>query len=197
MPELPVVEKQVATNDPAKQVIQIQAGVGGYSHDDELPLKVRIKRTSWLGRKISVTTTELVWYRDAITYIEVPAGFTYDLASIPRPVWLLVSPWDIALESLFHDLLYRKQEVKRRVADTTLQSMMQDRGVPFLIRWSVYLGVRIGGWSAWNQRAAENAAAKKLAQNVAADNQIPIDTPSTIAPDNRETEAERHKRVWD
>jgi hypothetical protein len=180
MSDTPVVQKTVATNDPAAQMRKVQDGTGKYSHDEELPLKVRVKRTGWLCRKISVTTLETVWYRDAITYIEVPPGFTYDLASIPRLVWVLVSPWDVALESLFHDLLYRQQLVKRRVADQTMLSMMQDRGVPWPIRSIVYSGVRAGGWAAWRKRARENAAAAAAACAEV------IDTPSAIAPDKVE-----------
>lgn len=178
----PVVEKHASTNDPAVQSAKIKAGTGSYSHDDELPLRIKVKREGWLGRKISVTTTEPVWYRDAITYIEVPAGFTYDLASIPRTVWWLVSPWDVAMESLFHDLLYRQQEIKRRQADQTMLSMMQDRGVPLPVRWIVYMGVRCGGWIAWKRRAAEN----KAALLAACEDEETADYPSAIAPDKVE-----------
>lgn len=166
MPQTPisVVKAHGTLSDPVAQMVAVQQGKGTWSHDEDLPLRLSIKRAGWLGRKIRATTTEPVWYRDAITYIEVPAGFTYDLASIPRVLWVFVSPWDIALEALFHDLLYRQQSVKRRVADTTLQSMMQDRGVPPHIVWAVFLGVRMFGGRAWRARAAENAAAEKLAQ---------------------------------
>lgn len=188
MSTLPVIEKQVATNDPAAQAAQVEEGTGGYSHSTKLPLVLDIQPAGWFGRKITVTTTEPVWYRDAIVYIEVPQGFTYDLASIPALVWVFVSPWDLALESLFHDLLYRRQSVKRYVADTQLRSMMEDRGKPWHVRMIVYLGVRIGGWKAWRQRAVENAAARALAAKVAAEKQVAIDPPSTIAPDKRESE---------
>lgn len=179
-------KRSSAPADTKSQVAQIRAGSGEWSHDEELPLRVRIKRTGWLCRKISVTTTELVWYRDAITYIEVPAGFTYDLASIPRVLWAIVSPLDLALESLFHDLLYRQQRVKRITADRTLQSMMEDRQVPGAIRWTVYLGVRLGGWVAWNQRRRENIATQAAAAITADVTNRPVQTPSAVAPDKIE-----------
>lgn len=146
------------TSDPVVQEKKIQNGRGRYSHDEELPLKVRVKRTGWFGRSISVTTTEIVWYRDAIQYIEAPANFTYDLASIPVLVWFIVSPWDVVLESLFHDLLYRTQLVRRRGADQTMLSMMEDREVPWAVRTIVYLGVRVGGWLAWSNHSKTIAA---------------------------------------
>lgn len=160
--DVAIVEKHAATTDQVVQERKIKLGHGNWSHGDELPLRLTIKRTGWYGRSITVTTTETVWYRDAITFIEVPAGFTYDLASIPRAMWAVVSPWDVALESLFHDLLYRAQKVKRRTADQTLFSMMEDRGVPWHIRWAVYLSVRIFGGKAWRKWAAEN---EKIAQH--------------------------------
>lgn len=186
MAEQPIVEKHAPITDPVVQEVAIKEGTGRYSHDDELPLKIRVKRVGWLGRKISVTTLEEVWYRDAITRIVVPAGFTYDLASIPRPLWMITAPWDIALESLFHDLLYRKQEIDRRRADQTLLSMMQDRGVPWHIRWAVYLSVRMFGWKAWALRRAEMECATKAAVKEAAATGEPIEIPSAVAPDKKE-----------
>lgn len=159
--EVAVVEKHAKTNDPVVQEEKIKLGTGHWSHGDELPLRLTIKRSGWYGRSIAVTTTEAVWYRDAITYIEVPPNFTYDLASIPRPLWAVVSPWDVALESLFHDLLYRAQKVKRRTADQTLYSMMEDRGVPWHIRWTVYLSVRMFGGKAWRKWAAQRVDAEE------------------------------------
>jgi hypothetical protein len=37
----------------------------------------------------------------------VPEGMRHDLASVPRPLWMLISPFDLGLASLFHDYLYR------------------------------------------------------------------------------------------
>jgi hypothetical protein len=179
--ELPIVRKHARTNDPAVQTASVQQGVGRWSHEEELPLRLKTPRVGWFGRKLSATTTELVWYRDAITYIEVPAGFTYDLASVPRLLWVLVSPWDIALEALFHDLFYRQQQVKRSVADATLKSMMEDRGVPFHIRWAVYLAVRVFGFKAWNEYTRLNAAAVAVAVREE------LELPSAVAPDKVET----------
>ena len=45
--------------------------------------------------------------------VKVPAnrvtckkGFVTDLASVPRAIWWLISPWDIARAAIIHDLLY-------------------------------------------------------------------------------------------
>lgn len=156
--------RSAAPEDAASQIAWIQAGTGAYSHDEDLPLKLLLPKPSrwwqwWCRKPMLVKTTEVVWYRDAVTYIEIPAGFKSDLASIPRPLWcVLASPSDIALEALFHDAAYSRQVVKRRVADQTLLSMMEDRKVPWAVRWTVYLGVRVGGWVAWRNHARELVA---------------------------------------
>ena len=33
-------------------------------------------------------------------------GFKTDLASVPRVIWNIISPWDIARAAIIHDLLY-------------------------------------------------------------------------------------------
>ena len=38
--------------------------------------------------------------------IEVPEGFSTDLATIPRICWWFLSPWDIARAAIIHDWLY-------------------------------------------------------------------------------------------
>lgn len=49
--------------------------------------------------------------------VTVPVGFVTDLASIPRPVWVLISPWDVARSAVVHDLLYRKlREMKDKLS---------------------------------------------------------------------------------
>lgn len=154
-----------APRDAASQIAWIHAGRGWYSHDDDLPLSLKIQRGGWLCRGVVVTTLETVWYRDPVTYIEVPAGFTTDLASVPRVVWSVISPWDLALEAIFHDRLYEQQTVKRRVADQTLLSMMEDRGVPWAMRWAVYLAVRLGGRSAWKSHAKVRGASQGNSAN--------------------------------
>ena len=35
-------------------------------------------------------------------------NFETDLASVPRAIWWLISPWDIARAAIIHDLLYKR-----------------------------------------------------------------------------------------
>jgi len=153
----PSVRKTAWSNAPRVQMDRAKRGSGSFSHDDYLPLRVSVRRKGWLSRKVQVVTIEKTSYQNAILDIAIPPEFTSDLASIPRLLFGLVSPWDIALEALFHDQLYREQEVTRAVADFVLRMMMAERGVPWHIRWTVYLAVRMFGGSAWEQHRAANA----------------------------------------
>ena len=137
------------TTSPKAQVRRAQQGGCEFSHPDQLPLSISVKKTGWLCRKIVVTTVEPVWYRDAVSYVEIPAGFTCDLASVPRPLWCVASPYDLAYEGLVHDALYREQRVTRRYADFMLLMLIEKRGVPMYVRYPVWLAVRLFGGKAW------------------------------------------------
>lgn len=135
-----------------------------FSHDEYLPLAISIKRTGWFCRALKVKTTEQVWYRDPVLEVTCQPGMESDLASIPKILFCFVTPWDIALESLFHDRIYREQPdgVSRIVADAALLSMMEQRQVPRHIRWPVYMGVRLFGGRAWKTNARVIARRKRV-----------------------------------
>lgn len=101
--------------------------------------------------------------------LEVPEGFTHDFASVPRVLWMLISPLDLGLASLFHDWLYRaggrvttlrwdrtdgrwdpvEDPWSRRYADELFARMMREQGVPKWRRRAAYLAVRLAGGSSW------------------------------------------------
>jgi hypothetical protein len=40
--------------------------------------------------------------------IQIPAGFVFDLASVPRVLWWLIAPFELSIVApLIHDWLYR------------------------------------------------------------------------------------------
>ncbi len=43
---------------------------------------------------------------DSTGAITVPIGFETNLASVPRFLWGLISPWDVARAAVLHDYLY-------------------------------------------------------------------------------------------
>lgn len=153
---VPRVRKVNATTDPRWQATLVQISTPEFSHDDDLPLRISTRQRG-LCRRPRVTTIEPIWYRDQLLSVSVPVGFVCDLASIPRWLWWILSPYDIALESIFHDLLYREQPVKRVIADAALLSMLEERGQPWYVRWPVYFAVRIFGGKAWESHARDSA----------------------------------------
>lgn len=85
--------------------------------------------------------------------VSVPAGFRFDLASIPRILWPLVAPFELSIAApLVHDYLYRTQTTTRRAADRFFRVIMEEERVGWLRRWAAWFGVRAFGWLAWANR---------------------------------------------
>ncbi|MDT8369018.1 MAG: DUF1353 domain-containing protein [Longimicrobiales bacterium] len=116
------------------------------------------------------------WYHDAGNYdaleVIVPEAFIHDFASVPRPLWWFISPFDLGLASIFHDWLYRNgghvetrarrssdgvwQSVTtpwtRRDADRLFARIMREQGVPKLRRRAAFQAVQWFGGKAWQPR---------------------------------------------
>ena len=75
-----------------------------------------------LGRDLSYTTSDLTVddikslkgvgvkvkrETNKTETITVPTGFVTDLASVPRAMWWLIAPFDVARAAIIHDLLYK------------------------------------------------------------------------------------------
>lgn len=89
----------------------------------------------------------------------VPAGFITDFYSIPR--WL---PLAYALLSgerkgpaLVHDFGYQTHMWGRATTDSLLLEAMRASSVPSWKAWPIYLGVRAGGFVAWQDHARRGA----------------------------------------
>jgi hypothetical protein len=88
--------------------------------------------------------------------IEVPMGTVTDFGSIPKPLWGIISPIGNATRAfVLHDFLYQVQTYTRFKSDNILLEAMGVLGVNWLKRWTIYLGVRAGGWIPWNQHQKE------------------------------------------
>jgi hypothetical protein len=82
----------------------------------------------------------------------VPVGQPTDFASIPRLFWTLVGAptGRYSRAAALHDDLYRNHGlVTRKQADDVLFEAMGVCRVPWLTKWLVYLGVRLGGASSY------------------------------------------------
>jgi hypothetical protein len=98
----------------------------------------------------------LCYQSDILGKIEVPAGFDTDFASVPRvPVFFTLFGDRAHREAVLHDYLYRVDAVPtvdRAGADRVFLEAMAERGKGFMVRYAMYWGVRLGGWTAYHKR---------------------------------------------
>ena len=93
-------------------------------------------------------------------YLTVPAGFTTNLASVPRVLWWVpgFAPMGRSERSAtLHDWLYSVlcdlPWVTRSLADAILEAGLRADGECWLVRELVLAGVRLGGRSHWRTAA--------------------------------------------
>lgn len=88
--------------------------------------------------------------------VVVPAGFTTDLASVPR-LFTAVVPviGNQNGPATVHDWCYDQQTMTRAEADSLFLAGMEAAGVGWLRRWAMYAAVRVGGWVPWGRRRRE------------------------------------------
>jgi hypothetical protein len=117
------------------------------------------------GRKWLITSPFEYHLHDVDSYdvVYIPKGYLTDFASIPRILWPLLPPTgSYGKAAVVHDWLYsnravtyqlgveRTWNVNRAEADATLFEAMKVLGTGIIVRWLIYLGVRLGGWLPWN-----------------------------------------------
>lgn len=82
--------------------------------------------------------------------------FETDFASVPRiPIAYNLFGNRAHYESVIHDFLYCKDSkpvVSRKTADEVFLEAMKLRGKSWFVRYSMYSGVRLGGWTAYHKR---------------------------------------------
>lgn len=116
----------------------------------ELDVKLKENDRCWtLG-------TPLVYQSDLLGKITVPSGFETDFASVPRvPVFFTLFGDRAHREAVLHDYLYRCDSspvVERSQADNVFLEAMKERGKGFFVRYAMYWGVRLGGWTAYHKK---------------------------------------------
>lgn len=98
------------------------------------------------------------------TLLTVPAGWRFDLASVPRIFWTLIAPFELSLAApLVHDFLYRTAGVPppgtvephrtftRAEADRIFCAIMARQGVAGWRLAAAYVAVRVAGVLAWRR----------------------------------------------
>ncbi len=87
----------------------------------------------------------------------VPEGFQHDFASVPRPLWALISPIDLGMASIFHDWLYRNRGRVTTLTWDSAQERWNPREDPWIRRDADRLFARImreQGVARWRRRLA-------------------------------------------
>jgi hypothetical protein len=98
----------------------------------------------------------LAFESDILGVIEVPRGFETDFASVPRiPVFYMLFGDRAHREAVLHDFLFRidcKPPASYSQANRVFLEAMEERGKPFYVRWAMYMGVVLGGWTAYQKK---------------------------------------------
>lgn len=106
-----------------------------------------------------ILDSTLIYESDLLGKIVVPMQFETDFASVPRvPIFYMLFGDRAHREAVIHDYLYRKDAqtrkypyISREKADAVFLEAMENRKKPIFVRWSMYLGVRLGGWTAYHK----------------------------------------------
>ncbi len=114
-------------------------------------------------------TTSSALYEGKEDIIKIPVGFVTDLASVPRIFWVILPPmglyeqaagfhdWNCERLNDFKDAGHRydprlalatewngQKLIGPRSTDGLFRRMMREGGVPWLVRWHMWMGVRWG-----------------------------------------------------
>jgi len=94
-------------------------------------------------------TAPLVWETGPIKIV-VPAGFIFNLASIPWMFgWFAGKLGKHQRAACLHDYLYCENIGSRQWADKQFDLAMKQDGVASFRRRGMWAAVRLGGWGAW------------------------------------------------
>jgi len=119
------------------------------------------------GKTILWAPWTFTWLAEGVLWqINIPQGFEFDGASVPRILWTitgLTPHGELEPAALVHDYLYRYGGVlptgafwrsgvecdhpwTRKECDKLFARIMRESGVPKWRRRLAYIGVRMGGW---------------------------------------------------
>ena len=117
-----------------------------------------------ITRTLGITRLASAWNFFGKDYVvRIPTGFVTDLASIPRPLWVLIAPMDLTFAApILHDYLYQCGGVPppggvypsdvtftRREADRLFAQLMKEEKIVFWRRHLAWVAVRLFGWATW------------------------------------------------
>ena len=106
--------------------------------------------------KIWIIDSPLIYISGILGKITVPLGFQTDFASVPRvPLFYTLFGDRAHRESVIHDALYRIDfpgNVSYNTANRVFLEAMECREKGFFVRYAMYAGVCIGGWTSFHKR---------------------------------------------
>jgi len=110
---------------------------------------------------IWVLDSPLVYESDLLGKVEVPAGFETDFASVPRvPIAYMMFGDRAHREAVLHDYLYRIDSVPQATysqANEVFYEAMELRGKGWFVRHAMWLGVVLGGWTAYHKKNVKDS----------------------------------------
>lgn len=123
------------------------------------PQSVRIRR-SLLPAPVLTYRGKAIWrlekpylYTHYKAVIQVPEGFLFDLASVPRILWWAIAPFELSVVApMIHDFLYERGGMgifTREEADQVFLEIMLGEGVAAWRRRIAYRAVRLFAGGAW------------------------------------------------
>ena len=105
-------------------------------------------------------TSPLIYDSDLIGRVVVPAGFETDLASVPRfPIVYMFWGGKAHREGVLHDYLWRVDSipsVSYSQGNAVFFEAMECRGKPVYVRYPMWWGVVLGGWTAWHKKSVND-----------------------------------------
>jgi len=108
---------------------------------------------------IRTLQSELTYFTQVVQeqLLLVPKGIKTDLGSIPRSLQGVFPKDGKAMFAyILHDYLYQVGIFERLESDEILEEAMASLGVAWWRRKAVKLGLRVGGWVAWNEHRAKD-----------------------------------------
>ena len=110
--------------------------------------------------KLWLLLSPLHYESDILGPIKVPLGFMTDFASVPRvPIAYMLFGDRAHRESVIHDYLYRTDSVPRATysqANNVFLEAMKVRGKGYFVRYAMYWGVVLGGWTAYHKKRVKD-----------------------------------------
>jgi hypothetical protein len=106
--------------------------------------------------KIWKIDSPLIYESDLLGLITVPINFETDLASVPRvPFIYMMWGGKAHREGVIHDYLFRIDSIPQATysqANGVFFEAMQVRGKAIYIRYPMWWGVVLGGWTAYHKK---------------------------------------------